>query len=108
MNRCIQLALKRAFDIVVSIAVLTLLSPLMALIALAIKLDDGGPGLYIQERVGKDGNAFRCYKFRTMVVGAPRARAWGWKWPRTTPVSLAWAASCGTGHWTRFHNCSMS
>ena len=39
MNRRIQLALKRAFDIIISLTVLTLLSPLMALIALAIKLD---------------------------------------------------------------------
>lgn len=79
MNRCIQLALKRAFDIVVSLTVLTLLSPLMALIALTIKLDDGGPVLYVQDRVGKDGRIFRCYKFRStpglssvegMVVGA--------------------------------------
>ena len=45
MNRCIQLALKRTFDIVVSLTVLTLLSPLIGLIALAIKLDDGGPVL---------------------------------------------------------------
>lgn len=65
-----QLALKRAFDIVVSLIVLTLLSPLIGFIALAIKFDDGGPVLYVQDRVGKDGKIFRCYKFRTMVVGA--------------------------------------
>jgi lipopolysaccharide/colanic/teichoic acid biosynthesis glycosyltransferase len=70
MNRRTQLAFRRAFDIVVSFTMLTLLSPLMALIALAIKLDDGGPVFYIQERVGKDGEIFCCYKFRTMVVGA--------------------------------------
>ena len=70
MNRRIQLALKRAFDIIVSLAVLTLLSPLIGLIALAIKLNDGGTVLYVQDRVGKDGKVFRCYKFRTMVVGA--------------------------------------
>jgi len=70
MNQRVARALKRAFDIVISFTVLTLLSPLMALITLAIKLDDGGPALYVQERVGKDGKTFRCYKFRTMVVGA--------------------------------------
>lgn len=64
------MVLKPAFDIVVCLITLTLLSPLMALIALAIKLDDGGPVFYVQERVGKDGKAFRCYKFRTMIVGA--------------------------------------
>ena len=49
---------------------LTLLSPLFGLIALAIKLDDRGPVFYMQDRVGKDAKIFRCYKFRTMVVGA--------------------------------------
>ena len=70
VNRPIQLALKRFFDIFVSATTLTLLSPLMALIVLVIKLDDGGPILYIQNRAGKDAKLFRCYKFRTMVVGA--------------------------------------
>lgn len=70
MSCRIGLIVKRVFDIIVSLAALTLLSPLMALIALAIKLDDGGPVLYVQERVGKDGKIFRCCKFRTMVVGA--------------------------------------
>jgi len=67
MNRRMQLVLKRFFDIFVSVAALILLSPLMVLIALAIKLDDRGPVLYVQDRVGKDGRTFRCYKFRTMT-----------------------------------------
>ncbi len=49
---------------------LTLLSPVIGLIALAIKVDDGGPLLFVQDRVGKNGKTFRCYKFRTMIVGA--------------------------------------
>jgi lipopolysaccharide/colanic/teichoic acid biosynthesis glycosyltransferase len=72
MNCHIQLALKRAFDAVISFAALTLLSPLIGLIALAIKLDDGGPAFYVQDRVGKDGRIFHCYKFRTMVLGAEK------------------------------------
>ncbi|HEC34973.1 MAG TPA: sugar transferase [Anaerolineae bacterium] len=68
----VQIALKRLFDIVVSLTALTLLSPLMALIALAIKLDDGGPIFYAQDRVGKDGKIFRCYKFRSMVINAEK------------------------------------
>ncbi len=67
-----QLALKRVFDIAVAAGMLLVLSPLVALISLAIKLTDGGSVLYVQERVGKDGRAFRCYKFRTMVEGAER------------------------------------
>jgi len=58
------------FDIISSIAALVILAPLYVFIALAIKLDDGGPVLYVQDRVGKDGRIFRCYKFRTMMVGA--------------------------------------
>jgi lipopolysaccharide/colanic/teichoic acid biosynthesis glycosyltransferase len=70
--RRLSLLIKRLFDIIVSFTVLTLLSPLLVLIALAIKLEDGGPILYVQDRVGKDGKIFRCYKFRTMVVGAEK------------------------------------
>jgi lipopolysaccharide/colanic/teichoic acid biosynthesis glycosyltransferase len=47
-----------------------LASPLLALAALAIKLEDGGPVLYHQTRVGKDGEDFELLKLRTMVVGA--------------------------------------
>jgi lipopolysaccharide/colanic/teichoic acid biosynthesis glycosyltransferase len=68
--RKIALACKRVFDIAVSLSALTVLAPLVALIALAIKLDDGGPVLFIQERVGKGLRKFRCIKFRTMIVGA--------------------------------------
>src|SRR5918912_1392324 len=64
------LAFKRLFDISVAAMALIILSPLIALIALAIKLDDGGPVLFIQDRVGRRRKNFRCYKFRTMVVGA--------------------------------------
>jgi lipopolysaccharide/colanic/teichoic acid biosynthesis glycosyltransferase len=64
------LALKRLFDVGVSAVALVTLSPLIALIWLAIKLDDGGPVLFIQDRVGKNRRNFRCYKFRTMVLGA--------------------------------------
>lgn len=70
MNRRLALAVKRSFDVIISSTALILLSPLMALIALAIKLDDGGPVFFIQDRVGKDNKVFRCYKFRTMVIDA--------------------------------------
>jgi lipopolysaccharide/colanic/teichoic acid biosynthesis glycosyltransferase len=65
-NRGIALALKRAFDIVVSLTALTLLSPLMALIALAIRLSMGTPVLFRQPRLGYQGRPFVLYKFRTM------------------------------------------
>lgn len=62
--------LKRAFDMLVSGAGLLVFSPVSLLIALAIKLDDGGPVLFPQERVGRDGRVFLAYKFRSMVVDA--------------------------------------
>src|SRR5436309_7734722 len=64
------LACKRFFDIAVAAGALISLSPLIALISLAIKLDDGGAVLFIQYRVGRNRRNFRCYKFRTMVLGA--------------------------------------
>ena len=60
------LPLKRALDLVLAGVALVLLSPLMALIALGIKLYSPGPVLFRQQRVGKDGAEFSCLKFRSM------------------------------------------
>ena len=67
-----QLAAKRVMDIVVSAAALCVLWPVLALIALAIVVDDPGPVFYRQVRVGRGGRPFRIFKFRTMVVDADR------------------------------------
>jgi lipopolysaccharide/colanic/teichoic acid biosynthesis glycosyltransferase len=64
---------KRAFDIAVSAAGLIVLSPVSMLIALAIKLEDGGPVFFTQERVGLNGTVFHAFKFRSMVVDAERS-----------------------------------
>jgi lipopolysaccharide/colanic/teichoic acid biosynthesis glycosyltransferase len=72
MSRKIQFALKRTFDILIAGAALLVLSPVIALIALVIKLDDRGPIVFSQERVGKAGRPFAAYKFRTMIVGAEK------------------------------------
>jgi exopolysaccharide biosynthesis polyprenyl glycosylphosphotransferase len=58
--------LKRASDIVISLAALTILAPVWILIAIFIKLDSRGAILFRQERVGMDGRIFLCFKFRTM------------------------------------------
>jgi exopolysaccharide biosynthesis polyprenyl glycosylphosphotransferase len=62
--------LKGLFDRGMAVAALLLLSPLLIVIALVIRLSDRGPALFSQTRVGKDGESFRIYKFRTMVVDA--------------------------------------
>jgi lipopolysaccharide/colanic/teichoic acid biosynthesis glycosyltransferase len=67
----------RALDVVGASLGLALASPFLAAAAIAIKLDDRGPVLYRQQRVGKDGHEFELVKLRTMVVGAERQGA-GW------------------------------
>ncbi len=62
-----ELCIKRTFDIISSLAGLLLLSPLLALIALQVKLSSKGPVFYTQERIGQYGLPFRIYKFRTMI-----------------------------------------
>jgi lipopolysaccharide/colanic/teichoic acid biosynthesis glycosyltransferase len=63
-------ATKRAFDVAVAVGALVFVSPVIVLIALAIKLDDGGPVFFVQDRIGRGSRRFRCAKFRTMVPGA--------------------------------------
>jgi len=57
---------KRAFDVVFSTFIIVFGFPFYALISVLIKLTSSGPVLFLQERVGRDGKAFRLYKFRTM------------------------------------------
>jgi lipopolysaccharide/colanic/teichoic acid biosynthesis glycosyltransferase len=63
---------KRALDVALSGVGLLCSSPLWALIAIAIKLEDGGPVFYSQERAGEAGRTFRAWKFRSMIPDAER------------------------------------
>jgi lipopolysaccharide/colanic/teichoic acid biosynthesis glycosyltransferase len=74
----------RALDVAGSAVGLVLSSPFLAAAAVAIKLDDGGPVLYRQRRVGWKGEEFDLLKLRTMVVGAERQGA-GWAVNRGDP-----------------------
>lgn len=66
---------KRLFDAFASFIALVLLSPLFAVVALLIKLDDPkGPVFYSQMRIGQNGKAFRMYKFRSMCVNAEKLK----------------------------------
>ena len=67
--------LKDLFDRSAAAAALVMLSPLLLALALMIRLSDGGPAIFTQTRVGKDGRPFRIYKFRTMVVDAEKRLA---------------------------------
>lgn len=64
--------MKRLFDIAASGLGLLALGPVLILLAILIKLEDGGPVFYRGERVGRHGRGFRIFKFRTMVVHADR------------------------------------
>ena len=62
---------KRIADVVVALTMLVVLAPLCAIIALLIKLDSKGPVIFVQKRVGRNGELFDLYKFRTMFTQAP-------------------------------------
>jgi exopolysaccharide biosynthesis polyprenyl glycosylphosphotransferase len=67
--------IKAAFDRTVALAALILTAPLFVFVVFAIRTADGGPALFRQTRVGKDGRAFTVYKFRTMVLDAEERKA---------------------------------
>lgn len=66
------LAVKRVGDMVVSLAILVVLSPVLLILALAVKLDSPGPVFYRQVRVGRYNRDFKIFKFRTMVQNADK------------------------------------
>lgn len=70
-----QRMIKRTMDIVLSLAGIVIASPFMLLIALAVKLYDGGPVLYRQERLTRDEKPFQIYKFRSMGMDSEKAGA---------------------------------
>ncbi|MGF1477451.1 MAG: sugar transferase [Geminicoccaceae bacterium] len=84
---------KRAFDLIAAGTGVVLLSPLFGIVALAIKMSDGGPVFYRQERVGRGGELFRIWKFRTMVADADK---------RGGPLTVGRDPRItATGHWLR-------
>ena len=68
----VYLCVKRFLDIIFSIILLIVLSPILLIVSIAIKIDSKGPVIFKQERIGKDGKVFKIYKFRSMVVGAEK------------------------------------
>ena len=67
-----QRAVKRFFDVLLSLIAMIIASPIMLIVSLAIKLEDGGPVFYRQTRVTKNGKEFDILKFRSMVVDAEK------------------------------------
>ena len=69
-----QQLVKRSLDVVMSAVALIVFAPIIGLVALAIKLDSKGDMLFKQDRIGEGGRIFKIYKFRSMVVGAPKVQ----------------------------------
>src|SRR5258708_29777053 len=78
--------MERAFDVIVSLAALVFLSPLFAVIAVAVKLTSPGPVFYRGPRIGRLGAEFSILKFRTMRSGAAGPSITRASDPRVTPV----------------------
>jgi lipopolysaccharide/colanic/teichoic acid biosynthesis glycosyltransferase len=66
---------KRVLDLAITLPILILLSPLLLVVACLVRLWDRGPVFFIQKRVGKAGQEFTCYKFRSMVLEAEQLKA---------------------------------
>ncbi|MBI4165887.1 MAG: undecaprenyl-phosphate glucose phosphotransferase [Acidobacteria bacterium] len=96
-DRLAYSVLKRMLDIVLSILVLVVLSPVYALIALAIKITSAGPVLFSQERVGLNGRRFKMYKFRTMRPDPTLEHGAHWTTPNSPFVTPL-------GRWLRRSN----
>lgn len=98
--------IKRVFDLAVSLFVLLVTAPLMAAIALAVKLTSPGPAIYRQTRVGKYDRLFVMYKFRTMRVNAESQSGPTWAKsddPRITPLGY-WLRKLRLDELPQFYN----
>lgn len=68
----VYLTIKRILDFLFSLIILLILLPLFLVVAILIKLDSKGPVIFKQSRLGKDGNVFKVWKFRTMIDNAEK------------------------------------
>jgi exopolysaccharide biosynthesis polyprenyl glycosylphosphotransferase len=86
-----NLLLKRLIDITVSTLVLVLTSPLMAAIWLAVRLTSPGPAIFVQKRIGRKGNLFDLYKFRSMKISQDQSahQEYAKQWIRNQPYAGA-------------------
>lgn len=70
ISKKVYIKIKRVIDVILASVALILLSPLFAIIAIAIKIDSKGPVFFAHKRIGKNGNIIKLYKFRSMVINA--------------------------------------
>ena len=82
LTKSFELLVKRSIDLVISVTALAVLSPILLILALAVKLSSRGNILFCQERCGLHGRLFTMYKFRTML----RREEWPAEWPTDQPL----------------------
>lgn len=70
ISKKVYIKIKRVIDVILASVALILLSPLFAIIAIAIKIDSNGPVFFAHKRIGKNGKIIKLYKFRSMVINA--------------------------------------
>ena len=70
ISKKVYIKIKRVIDVILASVALILLSPLFAIIAIAIKIDSKGPVFFAHKRIGKNGKIMKLYKFRSMVINA--------------------------------------
>ena len=70
ISKKVYIKIKRVIDVILASIALILLSPLFAIIAIAIKIDSKGPVFFEHKRIGKNGKIIKLYKFRSMVINA--------------------------------------
>lgn len=70
ISKKVYIKVKRVIDVILASVALILLSPLFAIIAIAIKIDSKGPVFFAHKRIGKNGKIIKLYKFRSMVINA--------------------------------------
>lgn len=70
ISKKVYIKIKRVIDVILASVTLILLSPLFAIIAIAIKIDSKGPVFFAHKRIGKNGKIIKLYKFRSMVINA--------------------------------------
>jgi undecaprenyl phosphate N,N'-diacetylbacillosamine 1-phosphate transferase len=88
---------KRLLDLVFAVALLAVLWPLFAIIALAIKLDSRGPALFRQQRLGLAGRVFHICKFRSMVIGAEKTGSGVYSYSGDSRVTRVGGLLCPCG-----------
>ena len=99
--------IKRILDFIIAAISIIVFSPLFLICFIAIRMEDGGPATFSQERIGKGGKPFMIYKFRSMRVDAEKDGPALCQNENDNRRSPKWGSSCAHTILTNCHNCGM-